>query len=80
MAITNKQLVQDFSFKPSPDNRRVLVRRVHNYTLNAHKNYLWYRGVLVHHLENLSLVEFERWINSFIKREVDKQNEESKVC
>ena len=67
MAITRKQLVSNYGFRPTKENKRLLTRKVGGEdTIDVYGNVLFYHGKSILTLEWMPAEMFSRYLEKMI--------------
>lgn len=67
MAITRKQLVDNYGFRPTKENKRLLIRKVGGEdTIDVYGNVLFYHGKSILTLEWMPAEMFSRYLEKMI--------------
>lgn len=67
MAITRKQLVENYGFRTTKDNKRILTRKVGGEdTIDVYGNVLFYHGKAILTLEWMPAEMFSRYLEKMI--------------
>ena len=80
MAITRTQLVTQYGFRPSKDNKKLLTRKLGGEeTIDVYGNVLFYRGKGILTLEWMPAEMFSRYLEKMINSIKKRKNAARKV-